>query len=221
MTLKRGQRRLLNILVSAGPTREPIDPVRFISNYSTGLFGYEIAKEAKARRHRVILISGPTALARPSGVRSINICTARQMKAELNERFSWCDCLIMSAAVCDFRAKTIAKKKLKKTGTKGIILPLRQNPDILRSLGRKKGNKVLAGLALETEKLKENAQNKLKEKNLDIIAASQIKTGSCPFGPGRLSVLLMDKRGNTRQIRQATKQRLAQILLDSIEKAVL
>ena len=107
-------KKILNILISAGPTREPLDPVRFISNYSTGVFGYTIAKEAKKRGHRVVLVSGPTALAKPQGVRLVGVQTAAQMQKSLDDNFSWCDSLVMTAAVCDFRSACPAASKIKR-----------------------------------------------------------------------------------------------------------
>ncbi len=211
------KKKLLNILVSAGATREPLDPVRFISNYSTGFFGYEIAREAGRRGHRVILISGPTALAKPQGVRSIDVFTARQMGEELRDKFSWCDCLIMTAAVCDFRPEKTAKKKIKRKKG-GIVLSLKQNPDILGGLGRKKDKKMLVGFALETENLKKNAQDKLRRKNLDLIVATQMKASKRPFGQVRIDALIMDRKGRTEKIKRATKKRLSGILLERIEK---
>ena len=213
-------KRRLNIIVTAGPTREPIDPVRFISNYATGFLGYEIARLAKRRGHRVILISGPTALAKPKDVRSINVLTAQQMKRALERKFSWCNCLIMTAAVGDFRVRHAKAKKIKRRN-KGITLALKQNPDILRGLGLKKGKKTLVGFALETEGLVRNARAKLRRKNLDLIVATHMKSGSYPFGPRRLEALIMDKTGRIRRIKRAQKSRLAGILLDSIEKIVL
>jgi len=207
----------LNILVSAGPTREPIDPVRFISNYSTGLLGYEVAREAKKRGHRVILISGPTPLAKPKGISLIDVHTARQMNKALQKKFSWCDCLIMTAAVCDFRVRKTAAAKIKRS-KKGLILNLAQNPDLLRGFGRKKGRKTLVGCSLETEALRANAQAKLRAKNLDLIVATQMKKGTYPFGQAKLEALIMDQRGHSRKIGMATKRRLAGILLDSVEK---
>lgn len=218
----------LNILVTAGPTREPIDPVRFISNYSTGFLGYEIAKEASRRGHRVILISGPVASTKPQGICSIDIETARQMEEKIKTRFSWCDCLIMTAAICDFRAEKIAKKKIKTlpAGRQGgakkeIALRLKQNPDILKGLGRRKGKRILVGFALETENLKKNAQDKLRQKNLDLIVATQMKSGSYPFGQVKLDSLIIDKNGHLQQVGQATKAQLARILLEKIENLAM
>lgn len=215
--MKRRKRKL-NLLVTAGPTCEPIDPVRFISNYSTGFFGYEIARAAGRRGHRVILISGPTRLAKPPGVRSIDVFTARQMGEELQDKFRWCDCLIMTAAVCDFRPERVAKKKIKRKEG-GIVLSLKQNPDILGGLGRKKGARTLVGFALETEDLKKNAQDKLRQKNLDLIVAAQMKAGERPFGQVRIDALIMGRKGRTEKIKRATKKRLSGILLERIEMA--
>ena len=213
-------RRRLNILVTAGPTREAIDPVRFISNSSTGFLGYEIAKEAARRGHRVILISGPTALPKPVGPRLIGVLTARQMKRALENNFRWCNCLIMTAAVGDFRLKRRARAKIKK-GKKELVLRLRPNPDILRGLGRKKGKKAVIGFALETENLKRNAESKLKAKNLDLIVATRVNTDSYPFGPAKMNVLIMDRKGHIQRLRSVGKKRLAGILLDTVEKTVL
>lgn len=211
----------MNILVTAGATREPIDPVRFISNYSTGVLGCELARQAQKREHRVILISACLAQAKPQGLRSVDVQTARQMAGALKAKFNWCDCLIMTAAVGDFRAKDAAKKKIKRGRRKKLVLALRQNPDILGNLGRRKGKKILVGVALETENLKRNTQYKLKAKNLDVIVATQIKTNSYPFGPVRMDALIMDKTGRWQQLRRVSKRVLSRILLDSIERIVL
>lgn len=218
--MKRRRQRL-NILVTSGATREPIDPVRFISNYATGLFGCEAAREAKKRGHRVILISGLLACAKPEGVPVIDIRTARQLQAALKAKFSWCDCLIMAAAVGDFRAKKVGERKLKRSRKTELTLTLKQNPDILAGLGRRKGHKILVGFALETENLGKNAQDKLDQKNLDLIVATQMKSKSYPFGSVKLDALIIDRKGRKQRIRQASKRRLARILLDSIETAML
>ncbi|MCQ9207883.1 MAG: phosphopantothenoylcysteine decarboxylase [Omnitrophica bacterium] len=213
--MKRKNR--LKILVTAGPTREPIDPVRFISNYSTGLLGYEVAREAKKRGHRVILISGPSPLAKPKGIPATDVLTAHQMEKELKKKFSWCNCLVMTAAIGDFRAEKIARTKIKRSKDR-LILKLTRNPDILSALGRVKGRRMLVGCALETEGLRANAQAKLKTKKLDLIVATQMKASSYPFGQARLDALMIDKPGKIRKIGMVTKRRLAGILLDTVEK---
>lgn len=198
----RKQKRRLNILVTAGATREPLDPVRFISNYATGFFGAEVARQAKKKGHRVILINARE--------------DAEKLQKEIKKRFSWCDCLIMTAAVCDFRPLETAKRKIKRN-QKGFILKFKQNPDILGGLGRRKGSKTLVGFALETENLKHNAQKKLRTKNLDLILATQMNNGHSPFGRTKIDALLLDRNGLYRQLRQASKSRLAKILLEQIE----
>jgi phosphopantothenoylcysteine decarboxylase/phosphopantothenate--cysteine ligase len=210
----------LNILITAGTTREPIDPVRFISNYSTGIFGYEIAREAKKRGHRVILISGPTVFAKPPGISSVDIETPRQLENELKAKFEWCDCLVMTAAVCDFRVIAVAKKKIKRGEKKEICLVLKQNPDILKNLGRRKRSrrKLLIGFALETENLVKNALRKLREKNLDLIVATQMSKKHYPFGQARLKALIIDRKAHIQRMAKATKKYLSRILLDRIEE---
>jgi phosphopantothenoylcysteine decarboxylase/phosphopantothenate--cysteine ligase len=227
VTITGRQRKPLNIIVTAGATYEPIDPVRFISNHSTGYLGCEIARQAKKNGHRVILICAALKVAKPEGVRSIDVLTARRMKRLLEEKFSWCDCLIMTAAVCDFRVKRVSSKKIKSgrasgpQGKIGISLALERNPDILAALGRRKGRRVLAGVALETENLKRNAQEKLRRKNLDLIVATQMKTKSCPFGRAKMDALLIDRQMRVQRLPGVTKAALARILLDSVEKIVL
>jgi phosphopantothenoylcysteine decarboxylase/phosphopantothenate--cysteine ligase len=218
--MKKAKKRL-NILIAAGATREAIDPVRFISNYATGYFGHQIAEAAKKRGHKVILITGPTVFAKPRDIRSINVETSGQMKERLKEQFRWCDCLIMNAAVCDFRPVKVAKKKIKKGTKEKLCLPLRQNPDILKILGRKKGKKMLVGFALETEGLEKNAQAKLKEKNLDLIVATPMNAESYPFGRVKLNSVIIEKSGRKQRVKEVTKARLSRILLDNIERTML
>ena len=208
----------MKILVTCGATREPIDPVRFISNYSTGYLGCEIAREAKKRGHRVILISGPIISARPKQVGIIDVQTGRQMEQRLKAKFNWCDCLIMAAAVCDFRPQKVARKKIKRSRRERLNLTLIQNPDILKNIGLRKNGKMLVGFALETENLEENAWDKLRQKNLDLIVAIRLKKDSCPFGQVKMDSLMIDKEGHKQRIIQTTKRRLARILLDKIER---
>lgn len=203
------------ILITAGPTREKIDPVRFISNYSTGRFGYEIAKEAKRRGYAVTLVSGPTALAKPKGVKFIRIESARDMMKALSKEFPGCGCLIMAAAVSDWRVKDAAKRKIKRgPGKKG--LELIENPDILKALARRKGRRVVVGYALETEGLARNALKKLKAKNLDIIIANKLAAGSRIFGDNPANILIMDRLGNRVEVRRRSKEALAKIILDKV-----
>ena len=204
------------ILVAAGPTREKIDPVRFISNYSTGTFGYAIAKEAKRRSLIVTLVSGPTALRPPSGVKFIPVESSLDMRRAVLAGFKKCDCVIMSAAVADWRPVYSARKKIKKSRKKTIELV--ENPDILAELGARKNGRVAVGFALETENLEKNALKKLKDKNLDLIVANRLGKGSELFGDKAIDVVTIDKFGNKTRIRNKSKRELAKLILDKALK---
>lgn len=206
----------IKIVVTAGPTREPIDPVRFISNYSTGVLGYTIAEEAKKRGHEVVLISGPTSLKQPKAIKIINIETAVQMQEALVREFKDSNCLIMNAAVCDYKPLKFSKNKLKKDND-SIDIKFIENPDILKSISKIKRNKLLAGFALETENVERNAVLKLKEKNLDLIIASKVDTRHVPFGRAKISPYIIDKYGKREKASNITKRELAGKLLDRIE----
>ncbi|MGB9677522.1 MAG: phosphopantothenoylcysteine decarboxylase, partial [Candidatus Ratteibacteria bacterium] len=172
----------IKVLISAGPTREYIDPVRFISNSSTGKMGYLIAEYAKKIGFDVILVSGPTYLRPPEGIKLIKVETAREMQKEILKNFPKADILIMSAAVSDWRPYRKFKNKIKRK--KEWILKLVPNPDILKSVAKiKKENQKIVGFALETENIIKNAIKKLKEKKLDLII------GNTPdfFGEGKKS----------------------------------
>lgn len=210
------KRERIKIVITAGPTREPIDPVRFISNYSTGVLGYTIAREAKNRGHKVVLISGPTCLMHPVGVRMVEIETAFQMQQVLWSEFKTADCLIMNAAVCDYRPFKFSTKKLKK-GKKDLNIKLVENPDILRSIASRKGKKLVIGFSLETEYVERNAVLKLNKKRLDLIVASKIDSGHMPFGYSKISPYIIDKYGRCEKMSNITKQELARKLLDRIE----
>lgn len=211
--LRKG-RRPISVLVTAGPTREKIDPVRFISNYSTGAFGYRIAEEARRRLWRVTLISGPVNIDGPKGVRLIRTESALDMRRAVKSRIDKCDCLIMAAAVSDWRAASASKTKIKRSGNTKT-LRLKANPDILKELGKKK-NRVLVGFALETENLERNAAKKLKEKNLDLIVANRLAGRSRLFGDNRLDVVIIDKFGGKTRLHHKTKGELAKIILDRV-----
>lgn len=202
------------ILVTAGPTREKIDPVRFISNYSTGRFGYEIAREAVRRGHRVTLVSGPTCLESPSGVKLVRVETALEMRDAVKKFAPPRGCVIMAAAVCDWRARKPDTRKIKRLGGKRVI-ELEENPDILKELGQKKRG-ILVGFALETESLEKNAAAKLKKKNLDIIAANRLTKKTGLFGDTRTDVLIMGRLLGKQIYRRRTKRELAKIILDKV-----
>lgn len=210
--------RSLRILVTAGPTREQIDKVRFISNLSTGRMGYEIARRALQRGHRVVLISGPTDIIPPQGVEFISIITALEMRDKVRKYFKRCDCLIMAAAVSDFRPKRIRAKKIKKVSLRGPFLELAKNPDILFEIGKIKEREVLVGFALETENLIKNARAKLKEKNLDLIVASQLTSRNSPFGDRRVEAALITREGAVDKLKLLRKSEIADRVLKRVEK---
>lgn len=211
--IKKRQRRL-NILVTAGPTREKIDPVRFISNYSTGTFGYEIARAAMRRGAHVVLISGPTHLDVPQGVKLIRVESAIDMLNAVKKEAAKAGCIIMAAAVSDWRPARLSKSKLKK-GRSSAILNLVKNPDILREVSGKPG-RISVGFALETEDLARNALRKLKQKKLDIIVGNRLSPKTSVFGDTIFDILIIDKYGKSRRFKRKSKKALAKIILDKI-----
>jgi len=202
------------VLVTAGPTREHIDPVRFISNHSTGAFGYEIAGEAIKRKCRVVLISGPTFLKPPKGAKFIRVESALDMSRAVKKESALADYIFMAAAVSDWRPEGYFGKKIKRKGGSGSrAIKLVENPDILKELGSDK-RYCLVGFALETEALAANALRKLREKNLDIIVANRLRKGKGPFGPGKTDILLIDRLGGHKAYAGMAKRELAKIILD-------
>ncbi|MBU4304683.1 MAG: phosphopantothenoylcysteine decarboxylase [Candidatus Omnitrophica bacterium] len=204
------------ILITAGPTHEHLDPVRFITNSSTGTIGYELARCAQERGHKVVLISGPSHLEAPKGVKTVRVTSARQMKREVDRYFPASQCIICAAAVSDFRPARFHAKKNKKTEADTVVR-LIKNPDILLSLGRKKKGRILVGFALETDNLLKNSREKLERKNLDLIIANKISLQDSPFGRGRFNYLLIDRQGRDER-NGITKTALAGIILDRLEK---
>jgi len=204
----------LTVLVTAGPTREPLDPVRFISNHSSGRMGYAFARAAQERGARVLLISGPTSLEPPAGVEFYPVESAREMYNVVMEKFSFVDIIIKTAAVSDFRPEETFNQKIKKGGT--LSVKLVQNPDILRELGLRKGNRFLVGFAAETEKLLENARKKLQEKNLDLIVANDLTEEGAGFIQETNKVALIYKEGKIEELPLLSKYELSHLILDRI-----
>lgn len=202
------------ILITAGPTRERIDPVRYISNYSTGTFGYEMAKEARRRGHRVTLVSGPTALAEPKGVRVIGVESAQEMYRAVMRELGSADFVIMAAAVADWRPRKMAQKKSKKGSRR--TLELVENIDILRAVGKHKDGRVVVGFALETDNLEKNAIMKLRQKGADIIVANRITKSAAVFGDRMTDILMIDRYGGRQHLRHRTKRELAKNILDKV-----
>ncbi|GAG73475.1 unnamed protein product, partial [marine sediment metagenome] len=206
------------LLVTASCTREPIDKVRFISNYSSGKVGFALAKIARARGARVILITGPTSLPAPKGITTISIESAEEMKKEVFKYFSEADIVISAAAVADFRPKEVFAGKIKKEKNENPLIELERTPDILYELGKKKGDKLLVGFAAETENLAANALKKLKEKRLDLIVANDISAKEAGFGSDKNRAKLINSKGTVRELPLMTKIDMAEKILNEILK---
>ena len=207
-------KKKISLLITAGPTYEPIDPVRGITNRSSGLLGYEIAKEAVRRKYKVTLISGPTALKPPPETRFILAERATDMKQAVLKEFRKTNCLIMAAAISDFRIKRTSSHKIKKK--ERLLLHLLENPDILKSLPNK-SDRVLVGFALETENLLKNARKKLIDKNLDLIIANKVDRKNLPFGEGRKSFVFLKKKEKPVYFKNKTKREIAGTILDIVK----
>lgn len=203
------------VLVTAGPTREALDPVRFFSNASSGKMGYAIAAVAAQRGAKVYLVSGPTHIQPPPSVEVRPVVSAVEMYNAVMEIFPRCDAVIKAAAVSDYRPAERHSQKIKKTEGK-LILHLERNPDILYELGKKKGKKILVGFAAESNNLKKYAEGKLKSKNLDLIAANDITRQDAGFGSETNQGFLMDKKGEIEYLPIMSKHEMSNIILDRV-----
>ena len=203
------------ILVTAGPSREPLDPVRYISNRSSGKMGYALARAGALRGAEVVLVSGPTALEPPTGARWISVTTAAEMRSAVLQEFPKCTTVIMAAAVADYHAVSVAEKKIKR-GSGGLELRLEPNPDILKELGAMKDGKLLIGFAAETEDLVGNAIKKLREKNLDMIIANDVTLPGSGFDVDTNVATIVDGSGTPQSLPLLSKDDLADRIYDSI-----
>jgi phosphopantothenoylcysteine decarboxylase / phosphopantothenate---cysteine ligase len=201
------------VLVTAGPTVEDIDPVRFVSNRSSGRMGFRLAEAARDRGARVVLVSGPTVLAAPSGVEYVPVRSAEQMAAAVETHAASATVVVMAAAVSDYRPAHAAPSKVKK-GDGGTTLELVRTPDILRGLGAKKGKRLLVGFAAETDDLLANARAKLAAKNLDLIVANDVTRDGAGFGGDTNAAVLIDREGREEEVGLSTKRELADRILD-------
>jgi len=203
------------VLVTAGPTREAIDPVRYLTNHSSGRMGYAIAVAARARGARVVLISGPTCLSPPVGVEVVPVVSAVDMHRAVMEQFSNADVVIKAAAVADYRPAAALPQKLKKADVQ-TVLTLEPNPDILAELGRVKGDKVLIGFAAETRDLIEHARGKLEAKNLDMIVANDVTLPGAGFEADTNIVTLIHREGAVEKLPLMAKTDVASVILDRV-----
>ncbi len=204
------------VLVSAGPTVEPIDPVRFISNYSTGKMGYAVAEAAFLRGADVTLVSGPVNLRHNFGLKRINITTAEDMNREIMKRMPQTDILIMAAAVADFRPKTESKQKIKKE--EEFTLNLTRNSDILLNVVKNNRPDIVVGFAMETENGEEYALGKLKEKDLDLICLNNLFDEGAGFSKDTNKVTIFGKDGKKEKLPVLKKWQVAEKILDRIEQ---
>ena len=211
----------LRILVTAGPTHEPLDPVRYISNPSSGKMGYAVAEQAKARGAEVVLISGPTHLKPPMGVGFKACKTAGEMNSLVQECFPECDVLVMSAAVGDFTAEKLEKEKIKKTSREGQTLNLVPTKDILMEVSKIKTQQFVVGFAAETQNLIQSALEKLRNKKLDLIVANDISAPGIGFQSDNNQVTLVDSNEQVENLPRMAKQEIANILLDKISRDAL
>jgi phosphopantothenoylcysteine decarboxylase/phosphopantothenate--cysteine ligase len=203
------------VLVTAGPTHEPLDPVRYLTNRSSGKMGYAIAEEAADRGARTILVSGPTGLTPPKGVETIRIETALQMRTAVLEHLPEATVVIKAAAVSDYRLVQPADFKVKKE-EQSLTLKLVPNPDILKEIGAQKGGRILVGFAAETGDLLRQAERKLKEKNLDLIVANDVSQEGAGFSHDTNTVVILDQDGGVEELPLLPKRTVARRILDRV-----
>lgn len=204
----------LKVLVTAGPTQEALDPVRFISNHSTGKMGYAVAKMAMLRGADVTLVTGPVSLTPPMFVQTVPVVTAAEMYEAVMARAKQQDMIIKAAAVADYRPAEVAEEKIKKDGGRAS-LALEKTTDILAELGKNKGDTILCGFSMETEHMLENSRKKLKQKNLDMIAANNLRQEGAGFGVDT-NVLTLITADRERQLALMSKEEAANCLLEEL-----
>lgn len=203
------------VLVTAGPTREYMDPVRFISNRSTGKMGYALAEAAKSRGAEVILISGPASLHKPAGAELINVVTADEMREEVMKNLQRASIVVMAAAVSDYMPVKVCQDKIKKSG-KDINIGLTEVTDILSEVGKNKGDRIIVGFAAETKDLINNAQIKLNEKSLDMIVANDVLNPDAGFEVDTNIVTLIERDGSITSLEKMSKKDAAHRIFDKI-----
>ena len=205
------------ILVTAGPTRESMDPVRFITNHSTGKMGYAIAAQAEKRGAKVTLVTGPVELEMPSGVEGVPVTTAEEMYRAVTGRAADQDMIIKAAAVADYRPKQVNEQKTKKQDG-SLTIELERTKDILAELGRiKRGDQCICGFSMETEHVLENSRKKLEKKNADMIAANSLREDGAGFGTGTNHLVLITADGEE-DLGMRTKEECADLLLDRLHE---
>ena len=203
------------VLVTAGPTREDIDPVRFLSNRSSGKMGYAVARAAARRGAKVVLVTGPTALETPGGVERVDVRSAEDMLRAVQARFPECTLAIFAAAVADYRAVEPSESKIKRTQD-ALTLRLEPNPDILATVAREKGDRLVVGFAAETDNVAENARKKLAQKNADVMVANDVTAEGAGFDVDTNMVTLLSCDGRDLALPRLTKAEVAERILDEV-----
>jgi phosphopantothenoylcysteine decarboxylase/phosphopantothenate--cysteine ligase len=207
------------VIITAGPTQEPIDPVRHISNRSSGKTGFALAAAVQQRGAKVILVSGPTHLAVPPGVTCLRVQTALEMRQAVLDHFDTADLIIKTAAVADFRPQYTAPGKVKKQDAE-LNIRLERNPDILAELGQRKTRQVLVGFAAETENMLANARQKVQGKRLDFIVVNDVSDPSIGFASDDNRVHILDADGHVDELPTMRKEALADRILDRVQPVV-
>ncbi len=207
------------VLVTAGPTVQDLDPVRFFSNRSTGRMGYAVAAEAVERGADVTLVSGPTAITPPPGVNLVMVRSAGEMAEEVFALFPGMDVVVKAAAVSDYSPASISREKIKKTSG-NLVIELTRTIDILKELGSRKTSQFLVGFAAESEDLEENARRKLKEKSLDLVVANDITSDETGFASEYNQLIILDKDNNRIELSRRSKQEIAVRIWDRIEALI-
>jgi phosphopantothenoylcysteine decarboxylase/phosphopantothenate--cysteine ligase len=205
------------VLITAGPTQEPLDAVRYITNRSSGKMGYALAEEAAARGARVVLVSGPVHLAEPRGVETIQVRTALEMRKAVLDRLKESTIIVKAAAVADYHRSNAPRQKEKKTAAR-LSLELDPTPDILAEVGRQKGDRLLVGFAAETDHLAEEARRKLESKNCDMIVANLVSQDGVGFDSEDNEVLLVKRTGESIPVERAPKREIARRIFDEMNR---
>lgn len=205
------------VLITAGPTQEPLDPVRFISNRSSGKMGYALADAARTRGATVILVSGPVNLNPPPGVELIKVNTALEMRDAVLSRLDQATIIVKSAAVADYHVANVPQQKVKKTAAK-VSIDLDPTPDILAECGRRKEDRILIGFAAETQNMVDEAKRKMKTKNCDMVVGNLVSQEGIGFESDQNEVTLVLRSGETERIQKAPKREIADRIFDQIPR---
>ncbi len=214
-SLANNQLKGKKVIVTAGPTIEPLDPVRYMTNHSSGKMGYAIAREAQRRGAEVILVSGPVNLDPPMGVEVIRINTTKEMLCAIERHFDTCHVLIKAAAPLDYRPITVSEHKIKKEKDE-IEFKFTKNPDIAAHFGKLKKDQIIVGFAAETENIIDNAKKKIEKKNLDFIVANNVLAENTGFKSDTNIVTIIDKDGTTKEYPLMKKEEVAKAIIDKI-----